>query len=186
MRTSPPKNFNNRNWYFRKFRMTRGRNPLRLDREEGFSLIEAVITLFLVGVLAAMFLTFVRQGMRTSTTSTYVSEATSVANSVMSEILSRLNEEKSGKVQQGGHDFQWEVTILPILGEESERVDLTIEWTEPSGPQRMTVSTLRALERVGPTGQGSPESEPGPSGSSPESDDSKPSSEGSTEEGPAS
>jgi type II secretory pathway pseudopilin PulG len=166
--------------------MSHGRNLFNLRGEKGFSLVEAVVTLFLVGVLAAMFLTFVRQGMRTSTASLHASEATSVANSLMSEILTRLNDEDSGKVQQGGRDYQWEVKILPILGEEAERVDLTIAWTELSGPQRMTVSTLRAVERVGPTGLGSPESETEPGGSSPESDDTTPGSGGTGEDGPAS
>jgi prepilin-type N-terminal cleavage/methylation domain-containing protein len=166
--------------------MARRQKPFKLHREKGFSLVEALVTLFLVGVLAAMFLTFVRQGMRSSTAALHISEATSVASSLMSEILTRLNDEDSGKVQQGGRDYQWEVKILPILGEEAERVDLTIAWTEPAGPQRMTVSTLRAVERLGPTGLGSPESETGPGGSPSESGDSTPSPSGTGEDGPSS
>ncbi|MFQ5692593.1 MAG: type II secretion system protein [Nitrospinota bacterium] len=114
-----------------------------LSGDGGFTLVETGVTLFLAGVLAAILLTFVKYGERATSGALRVSEATALSSSLMSLLLSGADAKDAGTAVQGGREYRWKASFLRLPGERLESVDLTVEWTEPTGPRALTVSTLR-------------------------------------------
>ncbi|MFQ5913947.1 MAG: prepilin-type N-terminal cleavage/methylation domain-containing protein [Nitrospinota bacterium] len=127
-----------------------------ISKEDGFTLVETLLTLFLAGLLAAALLNLAHHGQRAASAALRLTEAAAVSNSLMSVLLSRADDEPSGTVDQGGREYLWKADVRKLPGEELESVDLTVEWLETSGPRSLAVSILRAVQETGESEPSSP------------------------------
>lgn len=133
-----------------------GVNRRAVSGEEGFSLVETLLTLLIAGLLAAVLLSLSHQGKRVAVGAAHLSEAAALSNSLLSLILSGAEQDRSGVVHQEGREYQWRADILRLPGERLESVDLRVEWMEERGVRGMTLSALRALRGSGEREASSP------------------------------
>jgi prepilin-type N-terminal cleavage/methylation domain-containing protein len=118
-------------------------------RSRGFTLIEVLVTLLLIGITLPAIMHAITMGEAAAYSAQRRNQATQLASSQMAQIVSGQQWSSgtlSGSFAPDWPDFDWKATVTPWNQDTSgmglQQIDLTVSWTDSGRPNSITISTL--------------------------------------------
>lgn len=112
-------------------------------RRRGFTLIEALVALLLVGLILPVAMRGVTSALQTSATANHMSEATELCRSKLAELSLSTDEGSLG----GGGTFPdhpaytWQ-SGYSSRNDGTDELTVTVSWPQSGGPQSLVLTTL--------------------------------------------
>ncbi len=136
--------------------MIRGRHSLR---EQGFTLIEVVVALAILGIVLTVIIELFAGGLRLARTSKEYTQAVNYANAKLEEIASRETLEEGMTEGEFNETFHWRVTmdkinLLPVEKQPWEvkppiqlfKIRVDVLWKPGSKERSAGVETYRTMK----------------------------------------
>jgi general secretion pathway protein I len=124
------------------------RPNLELRREAGFTLLEVIIALAILGVTFALAMQLLAAGVRSAKASEDYTHAALLARQKMGEIVMKSSFEGSADGGELGGGFRWVSEVQPLPQEEElpallYRVWVRVTWPGRRGEKSLDLTTLR-------------------------------------------
>lgn len=121
----------------------------------GFTLMEVIVALIIIGMTSVATLSAFATELRTAETSRYALEAASLAESriAMLELVPAENlvalpdSSKGGKFEPPFENYEWTGTVTPVINE-SDLFDATVHVTGPNGNYTIATRMYRPVAPV--------------------------------------
>jgi len=125
-------------------------NSARRQRKAGFTLVEVLVTLLLIGIVLPAIMHGLTLAMAAGDAARHRNEATELAKSQLAQIISASQwvntPSLSGSFAPDWPDYQWTATTQPwdqdTSGMGINQIQLTVTWQEHGRQQTLTLSTL--------------------------------------------
>ncbi|HEX4053970.1 MAG TPA: prepilin-type N-terminal cleavage/methylation domain-containing protein [Tepidisphaeraceae bacterium] len=116
----------------------------------GFTLIEVLVTLVLIGIVLPAIMHGVTVAMAAGDSARHRNEATELAKSELAQIIAGSQWSNatnlSGDFSPDWPGYQWKATVYPwdqdTSGMGIQQIDLTVTWQERGHPESLTLTTL--------------------------------------------
>ena len=126
-----------------------------MRRERGFTLIEILASLTLIGVAVVYLVQLFSANLRTIGTSQDYMEALTRAEAVMREITERDKIEEASWQEETEQGYRVAVSVSEAEKERTEdlpvkllRIEMTFSWETASRKKSLTLRSLKVVERV--------------------------------------
>src|ERR1051325_1285656 len=126
-------------------------------REAGFTLLEVVIAMTIVGLGVVTLLQIFSLGLRLGTRSTASTQAISYAREVMDDFLSRPTVDEGSEQGTGAGNSRWRIRVTAVrdpsrtltLGADVELREISLEMLVPEGgrQRRVELKTFRLVKK---------------------------------------
>jgi prepilin-type N-terminal cleavage/methylation domain-containing protein len=127
----------------------------------GFTLVEVLVTLLLIGIALPAIMHGITSAQIAGASAKRYNEATELAKSQLAQILAgsqwNSNASLSGDFSPNFPDYQWKATVAPwdldTSGMGINQIDLTVSWQDRGRPASLTLTSLAYLRGEGSTQQ---------------------------------
>ena len=135
-----------------------GTQNSRLKTQNGFTLLEVVVAMAIVGLGVVTLLEIFSLGLRLATRSSTKTEAIVYSRQVMDEVLIRREIQEGGEEGSLGEGHRWSLQVEP-LREESEflpsgwelkEITLQMQYREGEREKEVEMRTLRLVKKKNP------------------------------------
>ncbi|HEY1922425.1 MAG TPA: prepilin-type N-terminal cleavage/methylation domain-containing protein [Tepidisphaeraceae bacterium] len=124
--------------------------PNTRNKRTGFTLIEVLVTLLLIGIVLPTTMHGVTLAMHAGDAARHRNDAVQLAKSELTQIVTGTQWSStanlSGDFSPDWPGYQWKATVTPwdqdTSGMGLQQIDLTVTWQEQGGPESLTLSTL--------------------------------------------
>ena len=130
--------------------------PLRAGKEDrGFTLIEVLVALTILGLSFAVLMTLISRGLDTSRRSQLLAGASGLAQSLLAQagVLTPIRVGNSQGSTENG--YAWLVHVEPFVVPDRDdallsaaKVTVTVSWRDGDAPQEIELSTLRLMPKA--------------------------------------
>ena len=117
----------------------------RLDVAQGFTLVEIMATLVLIAIILPVAMKGISLALRTSDDARARMEATSLAETKLSELVATgdwRSNELAGDFGAEWPDYSWSAEVMDWEGAVLQQVTVRVEWTRRSQDRAVALSTL--------------------------------------------
>jgi prepilin-type N-terminal cleavage/methylation domain-containing protein len=123
---------------------------VRVFPKQGFTLIEVLVTLLLIGIVLPAMMHGVTLAMSAADAARHRNDATQLARSQLTQLVAGSqwsnSNNLSGDFSPDWPGYQWKATVQPwdqdTSGMSIQQIDLTITWQDNGRPQSLTLTTL--------------------------------------------
>jgi prepilin-type N-terminal cleavage/methylation domain-containing protein len=120
------------------------------NRRAGFTLIEVLVTLLLIGIVLPAMMHGITLAMHAGDAARHRNDATQLAKSQLAQLVSGTQwastTNLSGDFSPDWPGYQWKATVQPwdqdTTGMSIQQIDLTVSWQERGGTESLTLTTL--------------------------------------------
>jgi type II secretion system protein I len=125
-------------------------------RLRGFTLIEVLVTLLLIGLVIPAIMHAITAAAMAGNAARHRNDAAALAKSELSSLILAVSQGQnpalSGELDQDGFQYSWQATVAPWNQDTSDmgiqNIDLTMKWAERGHSESITLSSL-AYNREG-------------------------------------
>lgn len=130
-----------------------------LESRNGFTLLEVVVAMSIVGLGVVTLLQVFSSGLRLSTRSSTRTEAISSGTSLMNEVLARPEIREGSEAGAAGEAGRWnlqvkivreETQLLSLNPWELREITLQVPYRDGAGEKRLEMKTLRLVRKKNP------------------------------------